>query len=282
MLPLVLDETEEAIMQNVNPNPDYWESIWEHQMELALEKWEDEYFWYERTQLPPIGLKTSNYADELISRMNLSSHNSVLDVGCGDGAIAIRIAKKVKQVTAFDANPNLLFPITQRANSEGIMNLKFVNAEWLETRISRDIALHDIVLASRFRQIMNLMKFLEQMHLAARECCYITWIAEREEMDANICDILGKEYHPLPDYFVIVNMLENMNISPSVEIFETLETHEFNSEQDAIENTMRGYLIEDQEARNKIAQMVASGLEYREGYVVRNTPAKWALVGWEK
>ncbi len=259
-----------------------WNALWEHEMALAARKWDDDHFWYERTQLPPIGVKTSTYADELIKCMELSPHHSVLDIGCGDGAIAIRVAKRVKQVTALDVSPNLLFLITRRASLEGITNLKFANAEWLVTRIGRDVPVHDIVLASRFRQIMNLRKFLEQMHLAASERCYLTWIAEREEKDAKICAILGREYHLLPEYFLIINMLESMGISACVDLFETMETHRFESDQEAIDDAIRGYIVADTEIRHRIAQLATSGLEYRGGYVWKKAPVKWALIWWTK
>ncbi len=263
-------------------NPSGLNDIWNRQMALASKKWEDDVFWYERTQLPSIGVKTSDYAEILINRMMLTPNDSVLDIGCGDGAISMRIAKRVKQITALDANPDLLFPISQRADTEGISNLEFVNLNWMESRIGTEINLHDIVLASRFRQITNLQLFLEHMHKAADKRCYMTWIAEREEMDAEICAVSEREYHPLPEYFLIVNMLDSMGLSTHVEIFETNETHKFESKQDAIENAMRGYKVESPDIRAIIAEMAMSGLEHKDGYWWDNTLAKWALIWWEK
>lgn len=263
-------------------NPAFWGSVWADQMALASRKWEDEHFWYQRTQLPPIGVKTSNYADELIKRMALSPESTVLDIGCGDGAITMRIAQKVKQVTALDANPKLLFPITQRIMAEGITNLKFINTDWLETRIGTEINQQDIVIASRFRQILNLQKFLEQMHAAAIARCYFTWIAEREEMDAKIFNILGNEYHSLPDYSIIVNMLNSIGISANIDFFDTTETHRFDSETEAIDDTLRGFRVADVDVLQRITQLAISGLEHKQGCLWRNTPAKWALISWSK
>ncbi len=274
----MIDIREESVMADSSK----WDAIWNEQMALASRKWEDEHFWYERTQLPPIGFQTSNYADILIEKLALAPEDSVLDIGCGDGAISLRIAKKVKWVTALDSNPNLLFPITQRAASEGITNLKFLNLDWLEARIGPDIPMHDIVLASRFRQITNLGKFLEQMHTAARDRCYLTWIVTRKELDSHICEILGKEYHPLPDYSIIPRMLESMGISASVDIFEAAGTHRFETVEAAIEDATRGYIIESEQSSEQIISLVQNELKEEAGYTWRDTSTAWALIRWRK
>ncbi len=73
-----------------------------------------------------------------------------------------------------------------------------------------------------------------------------------------------------------------MSIITNVEIFETTEIHRFTCKQDAIDNTMRGYRIEDHGIRNQIEQLATYELEYQEGYLWGKTSAKWALIWWEK
>ncbi|MFO8101395.1 MAG: methyltransferase domain-containing protein [Dehalococcoidia bacterium] len=258
------------------------EALWKEQMARASLKWEDEKFRYERTQLPPLSFRTGNYAEELVEQLALSPGDTVLDIGCGDGAIAVRVAKRVRQVTALDADPNLLFPVTQRAVAEGITNLSFLNLDWREARIGPDIPVHDIVLASRFRQITDLRGFLEKMNAAAIDKCYLTWIAEREEMDARICQILGREYHPLPDYSIIPKVLHDLGIEARVDFFSTRSTHRFESEEAAIEEAARGYEVQTFSQQERLSSLVRSGLEYREGYWWRDIDARWALIWWQK
>lgn len=259
-----------------------WASIWDQQIELSLRKWEDADFWYAKTQLPPIGIKTSNYIDELLARIDISSECSVLDVGCGNGTISIPLAKKVRHVTALDSDPGLLPTLTHKCMSEGISNLRFANEDWLQARIGTDIKPHDIVLASRFRRLIPIRKFLEQMHQAATKLCYLTWIADRKEIDPQICEILNKEYHTLPGYDLIPNVLSSMKIDATVEFFESLDTHRFENENSAIEEATRGYKIESHEAKERIAALVKSELKQRDGFYWKDTTTKWALIGWRK
>jgi SAM-dependent methyltransferase len=251
-------------------------------MKLSLLKWEDADFWHAKTQLPQIGVKTSSYIDELLARIYLSSECSVLDVGCGNGTISIPLAKKIRHVTALDSDPGLLPTLTHKCMSEGISNLRFANEDWLQARIGIDIEPHDIVLASRFRRLIPIQNFLEQMHQASNHLCYLTWIVDRKEIDSEICEILGKEYHPLPDYKIICNVLNNMGIEANVDIFEAQDTHRFESEEDAVEEVMRGYKVESHEAKERITALVKSELKQRDGFWWKDTTTKWALIWWRK
>jgi len=259
-----------------------WASIWDQQMKLSLLKWENADFRYAKTQLPPIGVKINNYIDELLARIDLSSERSVLDVGCGNGTISIPIAKKVRHVTALDSDPSLLPILTHKCMSEGIDNLRFTNEDWLQARIGTDIEPHDIVLASRFRRLIPIRKFLEQMNQASNRLCYLTWIIERSELDPKICQILGKEYHPLPEYSIIPKMLKSMGISPKVDLFEAPGTHQFVSEEGAVEEAMRGYKIENQEAKERIAALINNELKQRDGFWWKDTTTQWTLIWWQK
>ncbi len=250
-------------------------------MKLSLLKWKDAEFWHGRTQLPGIGIKTSNYANELLARMNLSPKDSVLDVGCGDGEISVQLARQVHRVTALDSNPGLLFTLTQKAMAEGTNNLKFVNEDWLETRIGIDIEPHDIVLASRFRQMIPLPRFLEKMDSAANRTCYLTWIAEREESDEVICKLLNREYHPLPEYSIIPNMLRSMGIDAKVDIFEAVGQHQFETMEQAVEEATRGFNVENDDQREKIKSYVENELGYDNGCFYKDTTTKWALIWWK-
>ncbi|MFC2027206.1 methyltransferase domain-containing protein [Chloroflexota bacterium] len=266
-------------MNTNNTNSINWAEKWDQQVSLSLLKWEDADFWNAKTQLPSIGVKSSNYADQLLLKMNLSSEVSVLDVGCGTGTVSIPLAKIVRHVTALDSDPGLLPVLTHRCMSEGINNLRFVNENW---RQAVNIDQHDIVLASRFRQMKPLKGFVEQMHRATKKLCYITWIADRKEIDSQICEILNIDYHPLPKYDLVSNLLSSIEIDATVEFFESSDTHRFENENDAIEEATREYKIESSEARDKITPLVASELKQKDGFWWRDTTTKWALIWWHK
>jgi len=261
-----------------------WDRMWNRQMELSSRKWADFDFWYERTQSPIRGIKQSNYLNELLSRMELSPDHTVLDVGCGNGAIAIALARKVRKVTALDSEPSFLLLLTQKALAEGIANLRFVNEDWTEAKIGYDVETHDVVLASRSLPMGNLRKSLEQMHRASRRLCYLTWIVGGRENEAAICEVLGKEYHPLPEYPIIYNMLYEMGIYANIEIFETTAVHRFSSLDEAVNESVKGYgeEVKTRQLQEKVSALLESQLTFEKKHCYLNTRTKWALISWRK
>ncbi|MDR2830809.1 MAG: hypothetical protein LBB45_07230, partial [Methanobrevibacter sp.] len=46
--------------------------------------------------------KHDDYPEKLINKMSLDKNDSVLDLGSGDGSVTLKVATKVKKVTAVD------------------------------------------------------------------------------------------------------------------------------------------------------------------------------------
>lgn len=57
---------------------------------------------------------------------------SVLDVGCGCGMYTIRLAQAAARVTALDISEEMLGILKRDAAAEGLSNLEYVNADWLD------------------------------------------------------------------------------------------------------------------------------------------------------
>jgi len=261
-----------------------WEEMWVRQTALHAGQRDDENGCYERAWLAPLGSETSTYTDELLSRMELRWNQSVLDIGCGNGAIATALARRVRSVTALDADPRMLAAITHRALAEGITNLHFIHARWEAVEIGRDIEPHDVALASRFFPLTNLRAFIERMNRAATALCYLTWIVGEREEERAISEILGTEHHPLPEYGIIYNLLYTMGLHPSVEIFESRGTQVFRSIEEAVHDLTRGYQsrIESAGKKAEIESWVKSRLSDDGGLLRRRTSSRWALIGWRR
>ena len=56
----------------------------------------------------------------------------VLDIGCGAGLYAIRLAMEAERVTALDISEEMLKVVRRDAEALGIKNIDFVNADWLD------------------------------------------------------------------------------------------------------------------------------------------------------
>jgi len=78
--------------------------------------------YYERGRLPyPVEL-----ADRLASALNLDGSGRAIDVGCGPGIIAVRLAHLFEEMVGVDADPHMLEKAAQRANEGEISNTRWV------------------------------------------------------------------------------------------------------------------------------------------------------------
>jgi len=80
--------------------------------------------YYERGRLPyPSGL-----AGALASALQLDGRGRLIDVGCGPGTIALRLAHLFEEVVGLDADPDMLVEAERRAEELGIVNARWVHA----------------------------------------------------------------------------------------------------------------------------------------------------------
>jgi SAM-dependent methyltransferase len=92
-------------------------------------RWDETLFrgsarFYERGRLPyPAGL-----ADTLAAALALDGRGRLIDVGCGPGTIALRLAHLFKEVVGVDADADMLVEGERRAAELGITNARWVHA----------------------------------------------------------------------------------------------------------------------------------------------------------
>lgn len=80
--------------------------------------------YYERGRLPyPPGL-----ADAIAVALDLDGHGRLLDVGCGPGIIALRLAHLFAEVIGLDPDADMLAEAERRAAELGIGNVRWVRA----------------------------------------------------------------------------------------------------------------------------------------------------------
>jgi hypothetical protein len=140
---------------------------------------------------------------------------------------------------------------------------------------------HDIVVASRSLPMGNLRRSLIKMHSLTRHYCYLTWIAGIRETDAKICELLGKEYHPYPDYLIIANMLLTMGIYANIELFKVTDRRLYENLDEAT-----GHLLRDDsvtpEMREDVKTLLEEILAPQDNGYLHETSTQWALIWWNK
>lgn len=259
-----------------------WKGVWNRHWRLAS-KGEGVEFWERQAghldgQLA--AYRDEAYVRELLRRMDVSPECTVLDVGCGTGALAIPLARRVRRVTALDWSPAMLRVLRQKAREARVDNIVPVTRDWLEVEIGRELEPHDVVVASRSLPMGDLREALTQLDRATKRRCYLTWSA-RDDYEDEVAAVLGSEHHASPPYTIIYNMLYHMGICADVDILETPCGLEFASLDEAVARATRGVRV-DQDKEVRLRAFLRSNLRRRNGRWYRDAPSRWALISWMK
>ena len=92
--------------------------------------------------------------------MRISSNDTVLDIGCGEGTITRKIAKKAKSVTGIDKSELMLEELNKKAKEENIKNIRTIRKDINDLSVE-GLRNYDIVLASRcLNGILNIKNTL--------------------------------------------------------------------------------------------------------------------------
>lgn len=261
-----------------------WAHLWHERMESATFKGNGATFWDNWAKSLPPKAEHSSYVEEVLSRLKLTPDDSLLDVGAGTGALAIPLARRVQWVTALDQSPYMLEIILRKASNEGLSNLATLNADWTQVQVGKDINPHDIVLVSRSLPAgKNIIATLEAICAAARRACYITWKANSyDELEADLCKVMGLEYHPLPDYIILYNLLYGMGIHANVDLFKTSEKRVFRSLDEAYIQIVRSDLSHDESAKRQAMAFLDARLRSKDGSYCERRNVSWVLISWRK
>jgi SAM-dependent methyltransferase len=258
------------------------DKIWREQLKSFDHSSDLAEYWNSRAKTFESASRSSTYSVELLRLMELRPEDTLLDVACGTGVTTAPLARKVRSVTALDISGDMLARLKTRAAREGLDNIRFVNLDWNQTHIGKDVAPHDIVLVSRSLPGVPLSATLRKFDMAAKRACYITWRAERSDSyEAAVGAALGKHKHDYPDYNIILSMLETMGIRPRLNIFESSNEEKFPDPDEAVLSMARGAKISSGQASG-LREIAVKRLTLKNGFYCGSFRMKWALIYWQK
>jgi SAM-dependent methyltransferase len=216
------------------------------------------------------------YADEFISRMDLTDARTLLDVGCGTGTICLTLAARLERVIGLDYSKGMLDELKANIAAQGITNADALHLAWEDDW--SEVPECDIVVASRSTQVQDIGAALAKLHAKARKRVYLTHLVGGHFIDPRIFDAIGRKPQPLPDYIYLLNILHSRNIHPRLDYIEN-EGHlsGIASFDDLLQRTAwtPGELDTDECARLRAwfeEIMAGGGLK---------TTMRWAFISWD-
>jgi ubiquinone/menaquinone biosynthesis C-methylase UbiE len=226
-----------------------------------------------------------DYPEELISKIKVGEEDTVLDIGCGNGAITIPLAKKAKSVTALDSSVKMLDILRENAAAVSLTNIKYINQD-IEDVDAPELGPHDVVVASRsLNGIANIKPELAKINQVAQKHVYLTlWGSGNREFENEIAELLGRKTHQHPEYTIVLNILKELGIEAHFEPLESNTRNFYSNLDEALERIewRVGELNEEEKliVKEHLSKVLTKNLDGSFSFL-RNS-SKWILIWWEK
>lgn len=174
--------------------------------------------WDARASSMKAHVDDSGYVSEFIRRMDLSGCATLLDVGCGTGAIGLALADRMTRVVGLDYSQGMLDAMLDNAAQRGLANVEAIRCAWEDDW--SDVPACDIVVASRSTMVMDMADALAKLDAKAKRRVYLTSMVGGRFIEAEVAELLGRSRPPLPDYIYILNILYRMGRHPRLDYIE--------------------------------------------------------------
>lgn len=178
----------------------------------------------------------NSYINQLINKIQVNIHDTVLDIGCASGGISIPIAEKAESVTSIDISSEMISYLKEHMLNNNITNINSVLGDWENIVSNPKFPKHDIVIASRCLSGSNLMEKLIKINNIASKRVYFTWIIKISNLQKSIYNILNRDFYQEPEYIYIFNLLQSISINPKISFIYCQGTETFLSIEDAMQH----------------------------------------------
>jgi ubiquinone/menaquinone biosynthesis C-methylase UbiE len=261
-----------------------WNAIWKESVEKLHKKGTSK-SWNKIAKKFDKWMIKDDYPQEMVSKINVEEGDSVLDIGCGNGAITIPLAKKVRSVTALDLSNRMLDILKENTAAENLSNIKFIN-KGLEGMETDELGPHDVVVASRsLNGIADIKPELAKINQIAQKYVYLTlWGSGNREFDNEVAELLGRKAHQHPEYTIVLNILKELGIEAHWEPMESNTRNFYSNLDEALERIewRVGELNEEEKLKVKehLSRVLTKNPDGSFSFL-RNS-SKWILIWWEK
>ena len=234
-------------------------------------------FWDARAAEMSQHVGAGGYVRAFVDRMDLSGATTLLDVGCGTGAIALMLADRMQRVYGLDYSRGMLDALLNNAVAQGFANVEPIQRAWEDDW--SDVPACDIVVASRSTTVRDMAAALAKLDAKAKQRVYLTSLVGGRFIDSAVVELLERHRPALPDYIYILNILHQMGRHPRVDYIENENRLAGAEDFDAFARKVAFSLGELSEIeRARLATWYAADPERAKR---GGKPFRWAFVSWE-
>jgi len=264
-----------------------WNKMWTEAMENA--SWKKRRgdlteFWDKRARRFSQSIKDDDRPAQIMSKLDIDSECSVLDIGAGPGTLSIPLAKIVKHVTVVEPSSGMLACLEENAANEGLENITCINKRWEDVYLGEDLGEYDVVIASYSLSMMDMAAaFLKMDTVAKRSVHLFTFAGDRMWDYTDLWpELYGEEYQAGPDYIYLYNILYQIGIQADIEISTTEHKQRFSNLEEAVEQWKENLNISTPEAGEVIRSHLTAKLIKEDGSLWSKNTMKSVSICWRK
>ena len=272
-----------------------WNEEWKA-LQTARAHPDDATEWNERSKTFHTAHGThSNYSNAFLQLAGVRPGETVFDMGCGTGALAIPLGADGHRVIAADFASGMIDVVRETAAEDGIDCIETHVMSWSDDWAAHGLegAFADVAFASRSIATADLQESLLKLHRAARRRVCITLpLGASPRVDEKLLTDLGLQNLTGRDFVYAFNILVANDIHPEINYIPSRRKETFSSPADAVaklENIVRGATrtVDAAEVERALASLPAwvdanliqDGDTYR---LAEERIVTWAFISWDK
>lgn len=256
---------------------------------------DDAQHWNERAESFGAKDAPSDYVEQCIEKMDLQLGDSVFDMGCGSGSIAIPLAEHFHKVLAADFSQGMLSALEARIPQNCAKRIETKELAWSDDWLRAGIkpGSYDIALASRSIITSDMEDALKKLNeVAQRRVCITVTTGMSPRLDGRMLTDIGIVPHKHNDALYAFGIASELGYFPQVSYITSYKNEVFDSEETALKKYQDMLEIAQvtltKEQRKRAEKAIAAWVKKHlkkvaEGWEL-DEPRKviWAFIFWDK
>ncbi len=212
-----------------------WNEEW-MSLQARRRKPDDPSYWNGRAHDFPADTKVGPYAKRFVELSGIREGETVFDMGCGTGAIALPLGLAGHKVVAADFSQNMLDRMSFVMEQAGVKTVFPKLLSWDEDWAAKGVreGMVDVCVASRSIATANLRDSLLRLtEVARRRVCITLTTGSSPRTDEAIMAALGLEDALCRDYLYAINILATEGLLPRVDYIRSQRFDTYDSAEEA-------------------------------------------------